>query len=93
MLRSRRFQLLVVTVGAAAALIGYTALHSPSVPVPSEVDLAESSPIAIEAAMRVEDIALFERRSAEDPYGASDRARLATLFLQRARDTGSAGGG
>ena len=89
MLTSRRFQLSVVTVGAAAALIGYTALRSPAVQLPSGDDLAESSPIALEAAMRVEDIALFERRSVEDPYGASDRARLATLFLQRARETGS----
>jgi tetratricopeptide (TPR) repeat protein len=50
---------------------------------------ASVSPIALEAASRAEDIALFQRRAMEDPFGASDRARLATLFLQRARETGS----
>ncbi len=41
-----------------------------------------------EVALREQDIALFVRRAAEDPYGGSDRARLAYLYLQRARETG-----
>jgi tetratricopeptide (TPR) repeat protein len=38
--------------------------------------------------LRTADIAHFERRAAEDPFGAGDRARLAYLYLQRARETG-----
>jgi tetratricopeptide (TPR) repeat protein len=34
-------------------------------------------------------IAFFEDRVARDPYGARDRARLAALYLARARATGS----
>lgn len=41
-----------------------------------------------EAAVRDADIALFEARAKEDPYGGSDRARLAYLYLQRGRETG-----
>jgi tetratricopeptide (TPR) repeat protein len=41
-----------------------------------------------EAEVRERDIALFRARVAADPYGGSDRARLASLYLQRARETG-----
>ncbi|HEU4880791.1 MAG TPA: tetratricopeptide repeat protein [Longimicrobium sp.] len=41
-----------------------------------------------QVALRQQDIALFERRVQEDPFGGSDRARLAYLYLQRARETG-----
>jgi tetratricopeptide (TPR) repeat protein len=34
------------------------------------------------------DIALFERRAAEDPQSAADRSQLAGLYLQRGRETG-----
>ncbi|WP_411280521.1 tetratricopeptide repeat protein [Gemmatimonas sp.] len=84
---SRPVQLALVAFAAGAALLGYAAIR-PATVVPKDIELPES-PIALEAELRAEDIALFERRSAEDPYGASDRARLATLFLQRARETGN----
>jgi tetratricopeptide (TPR) repeat protein len=35
------------------------------------------------------DIEFYERRIAEDPLSAADRARLAGLYLHRARETGS----
>lgn len=38
--------------------------------------------------IRNRDIALFEERARTDPYSAADRSRLASLFLQRARETG-----
>ncbi len=44
--------------------------------------------VKAEAEMRDADIALFEARAKEDPYGGSDRARLAYLYLQRGRETG-----
>lgn len=37
------------------------------------------------------DIAFYERRVRADPIGARDRARLAALYLQRARETGDYG--
>jgi len=39
------------------------------------------------AARRDQDVAFFSRRVARDPIGAADRARLAALYLQRARET------
>ena len=44
---------------------------------------------SLEARLREADIALFQRRAAEDPWSAADRARLASLYLQRARESGS----
>ncbi|HEY6158040.1 MAG TPA: tetratricopeptide repeat protein [Gemmatimonadales bacterium] len=43
------------------------------------------------AAHRDADIVFFERRVAADPIGATDRARLAALYLQRGRETGDFG--
>src|SRR5712692_5372497 len=37
------------------------------------------------------DVAFYERRVRADPIGARDRARLAALYLQRARETGDYG--
>jgi tetratricopeptide (TPR) repeat protein len=39
------------------------------------------------ATRRDADVAFFRRRVARDPIGAADRARLAALYLQRARET------
>jgi tetratricopeptide (TPR) repeat protein len=39
-------------------------------------------------ALRDADIAFHERRAAEDPWSAADRAQLAGLWLQRGRETG-----
>jgi tetratricopeptide (TPR) repeat protein len=41
-----------------------------------------------ELQLRNQDIALFEARAAADPFSAADRARLASLYLQRSRETG-----
>lgn len=40
-----------------------------------------------ESAVRDADIAFYEARVARDPYGATDRARLAALYLDRGRST------
>ncbi|CAA9359185.1 MAG: hypothetical protein AVDCRST_MAG11-4018 [uncultured Gemmatimonadaceae bacterium] len=37
--------------------------------------------------LRTQDIAFYEQRAARDPMSAGDRARLAALYLQRARET------
>lgn len=50
---------------------------------------AAIAPIRLsEAEIRDQDIAFYERRAAEDTTSASDRARLAALYLQRGRATG-----
>src|SRR5689334_21861466 len=41
-----------------------------------------------ELAARDQDIVFYQKRVARDPIGAADRARLAALYLQRARETG-----
>jgi tetratricopeptide (TPR) repeat protein len=46
-------------------------------------------PVRSESEVRSLDIAFYERRVAEDSFSAADRARLAALYLQRARETGS----
>ncbi len=42
---------------------------------------------ATRATRRDADVAFFRRRVERDPIGAADRARLAALYLQRARET------
>ncbi len=59
----------------------------------ARLDDREAVRVAREAArverdVRERDIALYERRASEDPASAADRAQLAGLYLQRARDTG-----
>jgi tetratricopeptide (TPR) repeat protein len=44
-----------------------------------------------ESEVRSLDIEFYERRAAEDPFSAADRSRLASLYMQRARETGSYG--
>ena len=39
-------------------------------------------------ALRDADIAFYEKRAAEDPWSAADRAQLAGLWLQRGRESG-----
>jgi Tfp pilus assembly protein PilF len=41
-----------------------------------------------EAEIRELDISFYQARAARDPHGATDRAQLARLYLQRARETG-----
>jgi tetratricopeptide (TPR) repeat protein len=50
---------------------------------------AAAVPLKSESEIRSLDIAFYERRIAEDSFSAADRSRLAGLYLQRARETGS----
>jgi tetratricopeptide (TPR) repeat protein len=43
---------------------------------------------AAELEVRTADIGFFEARAARDPESATDRTRLAALYMQRARETG-----
>lgn len=80
----RRMAALAVIGGALAAAGARMAFGGqPLPPLPDRVPESMA-----DASLRAADIQLFERRAAEDPYGASDRARLAYLYLQRSRETG-----
>jgi Tfp pilus assembly protein PilF len=78
-----RKQHLMVSVVAVAACAAAAA-------VAVGRDATSTAPIAdiADADLRAADIALFERRAAEDPWSAADRARLAALYLQRGREGG-----
>ena len=52
---------------------------------------AAAADAAAWSARQARDIAFYESRAARDPQGAIDRARLATLYVQRARETGDDG--
>ena len=56
---------------------------------PERVTAAPSAPTRTEAEIRSFDIEFYERRVAEDSFSAADRSRLASLYIQRARETGS----
>ena len=80
---ARRIVLVVAALGVAASAVilarmGRTA-QRPSLPALSE------------AQVRDRDIAFYQARIARDPLGARDRAQLAGLYLQRARETGDNG--
>jgi tetratricopeptide (TPR) repeat protein len=74
---------LLLAGGALAAAGAGTLRGAPLPPLPEAVPKEMA-----ELGIRRQDIALYERRVGEDPYGAWDRARLAYLYLQRARETG-----
>ncbi|HEX6371925.1 MAG TPA: tetratricopeptide repeat protein [Longimicrobium sp.] len=82
---NRRTLAAVAAIGAVMAVAGGIRVVA-GTPLPP---LPESVPDGMaQVALRQQDIAFFERRAAEDPFGGSDRARLAYLYLQRARETG-----
>lgn len=69
----------------AAAVVASRGTPAAARPAPITVNAEDP---AAEAGRRDADIALFERRVAEDPWSAADRSRLAALYLRRARETG-----
>lgn len=77
----RAVALLVATLGAAGAMT--SAVRTAT----ARRIAAAFREVAVRAARRDEDVMFFSRRVARDPIGAADRARLAALYLQRARET------
>lgn len=82
---SKRTPAAVAAMLAVLAVAGGVRLlrGAPLPPLPETVPQ-----VMAQVTLRQQDIAFFERRVAEDPFGGSDRARLAYLYLQRARETG-----
>ena len=71
-------------LAAGAAIVGGLTLARPH-----RVTATPSAPPRSESEIRSLDIDFYERRIAEDTLSAADRSRLAGLYLQRARETGS----
>jgi tetratricopeptide (TPR) repeat protein len=83
-MRAIRFAL-ATAVGLAAA--AWLAVVRPSQQLRAD-QRANAEVARRELALRTADIALYERRAAEDPMSAEDRAMAAGLYLQRAREGG-----
>ena len=74
-------------LAAVVAMVGVAGSHSRSQRVSKPAPTPQ--PVRSESEVRSLDIAFYERRVSEDTFSAADRARLAALYLQRARETGS----
>ena len=74
-----------VAVGCVAIIAVVSISRTPRV-APAA---AAPAPQLSESEVRTADIAFYEKRVVEDSFSAADRSRLATLYLQRARETGS----
>ena len=70
-----------------AAVGGVGAVSARGRALAAERVAAATREAAARSARREADIVFFSRRVARDPLGAADRARLAALYLQRARET------
>jgi tetratricopeptide (TPR) repeat protein len=77
-------KVLTVLLGVAATLTAVAIARPHAKP-------ASAAPVQVksESEIRSLDIEFYERRIAEDSLSAADRSRLALLYLQRARETGS----
>ena len=73
----------VVAAGCIAIVAAAT------IPKPHRVTAAAPAPQLTESEIRSADIEFYEKRVVEDSFSAADRSRLASLYLQRARETGS----
>jgi tetratricopeptide (TPR) repeat protein len=71
--------LVVATIPLSVA--AWQRVRMPALPGIAAIDMQEVN-------VRNQDIALFEARAKADPFSAADRARLASLYFQRSRETG-----
>ncbi|MGH7712732.1 MAG: hypothetical protein ACREOG_15690, partial [Gemmatimonadaceae bacterium] len=80
-----------ITLGATL-LIAAVAWWVGGVAQPARLAAAEATANAAiartELDMRSKDIEFYIKRASEDPQSAEDRAMVAGLYLQRARETG-----
>ncbi len=80
----RRSVVHLVAAATAVAALGSAAR------IASSADRADAPPIRRDAEIREQDIAFYRARVERDPHGASDRAQLGRLYLDRARESGDA---
>ena len=79
---TRRLQSGIIAMLASAGLLGWSLHHNATKAHPA-------LPSRPTADIREEDIAFYEARMTRDPYGARDLAMLGSLYLARARESGS----
>ena len=86
----RRVSLAVLAVLAAAAVVGGSTWWNVRRLAAMEraANIHAVAAATAELEMRTADIGFFEARAARDPESATDRTRLAALYMQRARETG-----
>jgi tetratricopeptide (TPR) repeat protein len=70
-----------------AAAMAVTALGS-AAGIARPADLGAAPPMRRDAEIRERDIAFYRARAERDPHGATDRAQLGRLYLDRARERG-----
>ncbi|HEX6747247.1 MAG TPA: tetratricopeptide repeat protein [Longimicrobium sp.] len=91
-MRRRAFTIVaaMLIAGAVAASARAAVAHADEARARRSADAIRAAAAirADEAARRDAEVRFFEARVAEDPFAAADRARLAGLYLQRARETG-----
>jgi tetratricopeptide (TPR) repeat protein len=78
-MRRGMFAVGISVAGIAMIVAGAMALGVPG---------GGAAPLSDERAVRNADIRFYENRAARDPLSAADRAHVAGLYLQRARETG-----
>jgi tetratricopeptide (TPR) repeat protein len=81
---SRRSTLVVRGLVAAGVVVALACRRSNAVRAPA----IQAVPVLSESEKRELDIEFYQARASADPAGATDLARLASLYLQRSRDTG-----
>ena len=72
----------------ASSVLALGACHRPAGVANAVGHQAAATPVLTESDVRDRDIEFYQMRAASDPTGAFDLARLASLFLQRSRETG-----
>lgn len=87
--RTLTFTIVALATFAGASLWTARRFESREITPSGGPSAAASTAITLEGETRDQQIAWFEKRASEDPYGAGDRSELARLFLQRARETGN----
>jgi tetratricopeptide (TPR) repeat protein len=82
--RMTRFTVWALVAAGAAATNGCSSANKHKAVLVSDA----VAPLRNEPAIREADIAFYTTRAERDPTGAADLARLASLYLQRSRETG-----
>jgi tetratricopeptide (TPR) repeat protein len=91
-MRGRRWVATVGVLAAVAVAVGVEAAYGARWTARTTVvrEMPRQAPLS-DAQVRDSDIAFYRARAARDPTGAMDLARLARLYMQRARETGDYG--
>jgi tetratricopeptide (TPR) repeat protein len=84
---TRRAVLVLIAAVVATAGTGWRIVAQHAAARSSAAAVVAAADAAAEVEVRTKDIAFYETRAARDPESAGDRAQLAALYFQRARET------